>query len=135
MTDLISGQVPMAVVAITGQSLEFHRSRKMRVLAVTSPARLIGAPELPTAAEAGLSGLTVTATLGLLAPAKTPTPIIEQIAQATRTALIERAYQQMLIEAGFEPILDSTPEKFRLSLAADVALWTPVVKALALKID
>jgi tripartite-type tricarboxylate transporter receptor subunit TctC len=135
MTDLISGQVPMAVVAITGQSLEFHRSGKMRVLAVTSPARLIGAPELPTAAEAGLSGLTVTATLGLLAPAKTPTPIIEQIAQATRTALIERAYQQMLIEAGFEPILDSTPEKFRLSLAADVALWTPVVKALALKID
>jgi tripartite-type tricarboxylate transporter receptor subunit TctC len=135
MTDLISGQLPMAVVAITGQSLEFHRSGKMRVLAVTSPARLIGAPELPTAAEAGLSGLTVTATLGLLAPAKTPTPIIEQIAQATRTALIERAYQQMLIEAGFEPILDSTPEKFRLSLAADVALWTPVVKALALKID
>jgi hypothetical protein len=41
----------------------------------------------------------------------------------------------MLIEAGFEPILDSTPEKFRRSLAADVALWTPVVKALALKID
>jgi tripartite-type tricarboxylate transporter receptor subunit TctC len=135
MTDLISGQLPMAVVAITGQSLEFHRSGKMRVLAVTSPARLIGAPELPTAAEAGLPGLTVTATLGLLAPAKTPTPIIEQIAQATRTALTERAYQQMLIEAGFEPILDSTPEKFRRSLAADVALWTPVVKALALKID
>jgi hypothetical protein len=41
----------------------------------------------------------------------------------------------MLIEAGFGPITDSTPERFRLSLAADIALWTPVVSALALKID
>jgi hypothetical protein len=41
----------------------------------------------------------------------------------------------MLIDAGIEPTLDSNPEKFRQSLAADVALWTPVVKALALKID
>jgi hypothetical protein len=41
----------------------------------------------------------------------------------------------MLIDAGIEPILDSGPEKFRQSLAADVALWTPVVKTLGLKID
>src|SRR5436190_355852 len=49
MTDLISGQLAMAVPAVTGQVLEFHRSGKMRVLAVTSPKRLTGAPELPTA--------------------------------------------------------------------------------------
>jgi hypothetical protein len=55
--------------------------------------------------------------------------------QATRTVLAEENCQHMLMETGFEPITDSTPEKFRLSLAADVALWTPVVKALALKID
>src|SRR5262245_57128112 len=132
MTDLISGQLTMVVPAVTGQVLEFHRRR---VLAVTSPKRLSGAPELPTAAEGGLPGLTVTATLGLLAPAGTPVPIIEQIAQATRKALADPAYQQMLMETGFEPIFDSTPEKFRQSLAADVALWTPVVRALGLKID
>ena len=135
MTDLISGQLPMAMVAITGQSLEFHRSGKLRVLAVTSPTRLMGAPELPTAAEAGLPSLIVTATLGLLAPAGTPATIIEQIAQATRTALAEPAYQRMLIDAGFEPTLNSNPEKFRRSLAADIVLWTPVIKALGLKID
>ena len=135
MTDLISGQLPMAMVAITGQSLEFHRSGKLRVLAVTSPTRLMGAPELPTAAEAGLPSLIVTATLGLLAPAGTPATIIEQIAQATRTALAEPAYQRMLIDAGFEPTLDLNPEKFRRSLAADIVLWTPVIKALGLKID
>ena len=135
ITDLAGGQIPMGVPGVTGQVIEFHRSGKMRVLAVTSPTRLIAAPELPTAAELGFPGMTVTGSIGLLAPAGTPIGIIEQIAQASRTAVAEPAYKQMLIDAGIEPTLDSNPEKFRRSLAADVALWTPVVKTLALKID
>ena len=135
ITDIVGGQVQMGTPGVTGQVIEFHRSGKMRVLAVTSPTRLIAAPELPTAAELGFPGMTVTGSIGLLAPAGTPIEIIEQIAQASRTAVAEPAYQQMLIEAGIEPTLDSNPEKFRRSLAADVALWTPVVKALGLKID
>jgi tripartite-type tricarboxylate transporter receptor subunit TctC len=51
IADLISGQVAMAVVAVTVQSLGFHRSGQLRILAVTSPKRLIAAPELPTVAE------------------------------------------------------------------------------------
>ena len=77
----------------------------------------------------------VIGSIGLLTPAGTPIAIIAQIAQATRTAVAEPSYKQMLIDAGIEPILDSDPEKFRQSLAADIALWTPVVKALGLKID
>ena len=135
IADLVSGQVPMGIVGVTGPLLEFHRSGKTRILAVTNPTRLNVAPELPTAAELGIPGLTVTGTIGLLAPAGTPTGIIERIAQATRSAVAEPAYQQLLIDAGIEPTLNSTPDKFRRSLAADVALWTPVVKALGLKID
>ena len=101
MADLISGQVAMAVVAITGQSIELHRAGKLRILAVTSPARLIAAPELPPAADAGFPGLTNHTTIGPVAPAGTPKPIIEQIAQATRTALADPAYQQKLIEFRF----------------------------------
>jgi len=133
--DLIGGQIPMGTPGVTQQVIEFHRSGRMRVLAVTSPARLIAAPEIPTAAELGFPSMIVRGSIGLLAPAGTPTGIIEQIAQATRTAVAEPAYQQMLIDSGIEPTLDSNPEKFRRSLAADVALWTPVVKALGLRID
>jgi tripartite-type tricarboxylate transporter receptor subunit TctC len=135
ITDLAGGQIPIGMPGVTAQVIEFHRSGKMRVLAVTSPTRLVAAPELPTAAELGFPGMTVTGSIGLLAPAGTPIGIIEQIAQASRTAVAEPAYKQMLIDAGIEPTLDSNPEKFRGSLAADVALWTPVVKALGLKID
>jgi tripartite-type tricarboxylate transporter receptor subunit TctC len=135
ITDLVSGQIPIGLPGVTGQLLEFHRTGKTRILAVTGPTRLIAAPDLPTAAELGFPGMTVTGSIGLLAPAGTPPAIIEQIAQATRTAVAEPAFQQMLVEAGIDPTLDSSPEKFRRSLAADVALWTPVVKALGLKID
>jgi hypothetical protein len=41
----------------------------------------------------------------------------------------------MLTDAGIDPLSTRIPKKFRRSLAADVALWTPVVKALGLKID
>jgi tripartite-type tricarboxylate transporter receptor subunit TctC len=135
IADLISGQVAMAVVAVTVQSLGFHRSGQLRILAVTSPKRLIAAPELPTVADAGFPGLTNLQTIGPVAPAGTPKPIIELIAQAVRTALADPAYQQKLIESGFEASPDTTPEKFRRRLEADVAFWTPVVEALALKIN
>jgi len=135
IADLVSGQVPMGTPGVTGQVIEFHRSGKMRVLAVTSPVRLKAAPELPTAAELGFVAMRVMGSIGLLAPAGTPAGIIEQIAQATRTIVAEPTFKQMLIDAGIEPSPDSTPEKFQQALAADVALWTPVVQALGLKID
>jgi tripartite-type tricarboxylate transporter receptor subunit TctC len=97
--------------------------------------RLNAASEPPTAAELGFAGMTVMGSIGLLAPAGTPSGIIEQIAQATRSIVAEPAFKQMLIDAGIEPTLNSSPEKFRQSLAADVALWAPVVKTLGLKID
>jgi hypothetical protein len=50
-------------------------------------------------------------------------------------AVAEPTYKQMLIDAGMEAPLDSNPETFRQSLAADVALWAPVVKSLGLKLD
>ena len=49
--------------------------------------------------------------------------------------LDDQAFQQKLVELGFEPDLNSTPETFRRSLEADIAQWSPVVKALDLKID
>ena len=135
ITDLISGQVPIAVVAVTGQVVEFHRNGRLRVLAVSSPARLVAAPELPTVSEAEFPGMTIQLSLGLLAPAGTPRPIIEQVARAVRTMEADAAYRQKLIETGFEPVTDSGPDQFRSSLEADVAFWRPVVGALGLKID
>ena len=135
ITDLVSGHIQIAVLGLTGQIIELHRSGKMRVLAVTGPNRLTAASELPTAAEAGLPGLVATGLIGLLAPARTPRSIVDQVAQATRTVLAEPSYRQLLVAAGMEPSSASTPESFRKALADDITLWTPVVRSLALKVD
>jgi tripartite-type tricarboxylate transporter receptor subunit TctC len=135
ITDLIGGQILIAVPGVTRQVLELHRSGRLRILAVTSSKRLVAAPDLPTTAESGFPELIVRGSIGALAPAGTPPEIIDRIAKATRTAVADPTWQEMLIDAGIEPIVDSNPEHFRRSLAADVTLWSPVVAALGVRID
>jgi tripartite-type tricarboxylate transporter receptor subunit TctC len=135
MTDTLSGQVSMFIPAVTGPLLEFHRTGRLRIIAITGPKRMSAAPDIPTAAESGFPNLISQQSMGLFAPAGTPRPIIEQIAQATRTVLAERAYQQMLIETGFEPDIDSNSDKLRHLIDEDIARWTPLVKAIGLKLD
>lgn len=135
IADTLSGQVAMVTPSVTGQVLEFHRTGKLRIIAVTGPARLVAAPDIPTAIEAGVSGMVSQQSIGLLAPAATAGPIVRQIWQATRMALAEPGYQRMLIESGFQPDLDSSPDTFRRSLEEDITHWRPLIKALELKID
>ena len=85
--------------------------------------------------QAGFPTLANQSAYGLLAPANTPKPIIEKIANATRTLLNSPDYRQMLIEMGFEGTPDSDAESFRKVLADAVIFWEPVVKSLGLKID
>jgi len=135
MADLISGQIPMGIVGVQAQSLGFHRSGAMKILAVTSSKPLAGAPDLPTAVSAGFPGLINQGSYGLLAPAGTPRAAIDKVAQASRTLLSTNEYQQLMIDMGFEVTPESDPEHFRRVLAADVALWGPIIKSLALKLD
>jgi tripartite-type tricarboxylate transporter receptor subunit TctC len=135
IADVVGGQIPMGLPGLTPQVLEFHRSGKLRILAVTSPTRLAAAADVPTAAEQGLPGMTAIGSIGLLAPAGTPRAIADRIAEATRTALADPAFRQLLTDAAMEPIRDQSPEHFRRMLADDVAQWAPVVKALGLRID
>ena len=53
---------------------------------------------------------------------------------ATTTG-VDRAYQQMLVDSGFQPDVDSSADKFRLALESDLAQWTPIVTALGLKLS
>ena len=72
IADLISGQIPMAMPSVTRQAIELHRSGKVRMLAVTSQGRLVGAPEIATAVEAGVPGMVSDSFIGLFAPRGTP---------------------------------------------------------------
>ena len=111
IADLVSGHIPMMTPNITGQLLELHHSGKVRILVVTSPARLKGAPDIPTAIESGMPNLIAQLFIGLFAPAGTPKPIIDKIARATNAAMADKDFQAALVKSGFEPVLDSNPDR------------------------
>jgi tripartite-type tricarboxylate transporter receptor subunit TctC len=135
MTDLISGHIPVNFQSVTGQAVEMHRTGQQRILAVTSETRLAGAPDVPTVAEAGMPELTATQFIGLFAPTGTPKDIIEQIAQAARAVMGDKDLQRIFDSSGFEPELNPSPEKTRRVLANEIAQWTPVIRAIGLKLD
>ena len=135
LADVIAGQIPMIIPAMTGQVLEFHRASKIRLLAMTNSERLAGAPEIPTAVEAGVPGLVTTQVIGLFVPAGTPKTIVARIGEANHAALADKAYQQSLVDQAFVPVIDWTAEKFNQFMTEDVARWTPLVKAIGVRLD
>ena len=135
ISDVISGHIPMTMSSVTGQVLDLHRSGKVRMLAVTSSVRLAAAPEIPTAVESGLPGMIAHNFNGLFAPAGTPKAIVEQISQATRTAMADDEFRQKLIASGFEPYVDSSPEAARRFVEEEAGRLIPVIKAIGLKLE
>jgi tripartite-type tricarboxylate transporter receptor subunit TctC len=133
ITDLVSGHIGMATVAVNQQLLQLHRAGKVRILAVTSEARLAAAPDIPTAVESGLPGMVADVFTALLVPAKTPGPIIDQIYQASQKVMTDPAMQKTLTAQGLRPISDSSPDKARAYLQKEIARWTPLIERLGLK--
>jgi tripartite-type tricarboxylate transporter receptor subunit TctC len=134
LADVIAGQIPIVIPAMTSQVLEFHRAGRLRLLAITNPTRLPIAPEIPTAVET-IPGLVTEQVLGLFAPAGVPQPIVAQIAAANATVMADSAYSRSLVDAAVIPVPDWTVERFNQFMKDDVARWTPLVKAIGIKLD
>src|SRR5262245_32618562 len=132
IADLVAGQIAMATINLTGQTVELHRSGKIRILAVTAPERLKGVPEIPTAIEEGMPGMVAQLFMGLFLPARTPRAIVDQVYEATQKTMNDPAMQKALVDQGLEPIIKSSPENVRAFIEEEVARWTPVVKAAGL---
>ena len=135
IADILAGQIPMIVPAMTNLVLELHRAGKLRVLAVTHGTRLAAAPELPTAVEQGFTDLVAPNFVGVFAPAGTPKPIIDQIATANLALLADEDYRQLLVSGTFEPHGGLNPDAYRRYVENELARWTPIVTAMGLKID
>ena len=135
VADLASGHIPMMTPNLGAALLGFHRAGKVRILAVNATERSKGAPDIPTAIEAGLPGMVAGNLNGLFAPAGIPKPIVDQIADATRKIVADPDFQRILIASGFEPLTDSGPEQTRAFVAEETARWKPVMKATGFKMD
>jgi tripartite-type tricarboxylate transporter receptor subunit TctC len=133
ITDLASGHIPMMTPNVGGPLLQFHRTGKVRILAICAKKRLQAAPDIPTAEEAGLPGMIASNFNGLFAPAGVPKDIIDLIAKETRAAMADKALQDQMIKSGFDPVLDSGPDEAQKEVLSELARWTPIVKSLNFK--
>lgn len=126
MNALMSGEVQ--VMFPTAGSISQHlASGRLRALAVTTAQPSPIFPNLPTLAAAGVPGYEFVAAFGLLAPAKTPAPIINRLNREFVTALQRPDIKERLAKNG-DNVIASTPEAFAKKMQDDVAVLGKVIK-------
>ncbi len=128
---VLSGEVS----AVFGNALTvkpYIESRKLRALGIASEARSASTPDLHTIAESGVPGFHSDAILGLLAPARTPRPIVDllnsEVHKVMRTPSVAETMRGMSVEIAL-----STPEEFGRLIESEMHRWGKLVRALNLQ--
>jgi tripartite-type tricarboxylate transporter receptor subunit TctC len=123
---LLGGTTPVGVTALPPAHPQI-KSGALRALALTGEARWPDLPDVPTMLELGYPGFVSETFQGLFAPAGTPAPIIERLAQATTTALGDPATRTRLQNAGFG-IRASGPRGLAERVAREVPMWRDLIR-------
>jgi len=133
LADLMGGQIQVGFDNLPS-SIALVRSGRLRALAVTTFRRWPDASDIPTVAESGVPGYEVSGWFGLLAPAGTPTSVLNTLHAAIAQIVGNAGVAQQLRKLGAEPVAN-TPEDFARQVVADVEKWRDVVKATGVTLD
>ena len=127
VSDLLSGRITLMfnVAATLAPHVE---AGKLRAFAVAQSRRASIMPDVPTLAEAGISGYDAGIWIGLLAPAGTPSAIVEKLSAAANAALSTEEVRIALKRQGTDP-LGGTPKEFADFIQADIEKWVAVLAA------
>jgi tripartite-type tricarboxylate transporter receptor subunit TctC len=126
IADVQAGRVPMMVdVVVTG--LQFAREGTLRAIAVTTPARLPQAPDLPAVAET-FPGFEATSWLGFVAPARTPDPVLDRLSAVLAASARQPEAAKRVADGGAIP-QGSTRAEFAAFIRAEAERWQPAVRA------
>ena len=133
LVDLMGGQIFYAFDNLPS-SIQHIRSGKVKALAVTTAKRWPHAPEIPTMAEAGLTGYESSAWFGLLAPGNTSKGIVDLLNKHVSAILKQPEVEKIYLEQGAMPI-GNTPEEFSRFIGAEMQKWKTVVSDTGVKLD
>jgi len=133
MADLVSGRVQL-IFSTMPPVLPQVKTGKLRALGVTTIKRAAAAPDVPTIAESGVKGFNVSNWQGVLAPAKTPAPIMRKLNQDIIKSLAVPGMTEALAKQGLEPA-GGKPEEFGALIKSEIAKYTQVVKAAKITVD
>lgn len=126
IADVLADQLPLLfanVSVVTGQV----KAGTLRALAVTSPKRAPGLPNVPTLAEAGIKGSDVETWFDLTAPAATPRDIVQRLNAEVRKALAAPDLQQRFAELSLS-VTPSSPEELDALIKSEAVRWGEVIR-------
>jgi tripartite-type tricarboxylate transporter receptor subunit TctC len=127
MNDLIAGHIPMMFDNMPAL-LPQVQAKTINAIAVAGATRASAMPDVPTVAESGVPGFEAFSWFGLVAPAKTPAPILAKLQSEVEAILKMPDVQQRFVELGAEPGTLSGPA-FGKFLAEDTAKWTKIIQS------
>jgi tripartite-type tricarboxylate transporter receptor subunit TctC len=133
MTALLGGELQVNF-ATSSTALPHIRAGKLRALAVTGARRSTAAPELPTVAEAGVKGYQHASWVGLLAPARTPSTIIDRLHAESVKVVNSDEVRKLFLKSGMEAEGNS-PQAFAASIREEVDKWKMLVKSAGIKVQ
>jgi tripartite-type tricarboxylate transporter receptor subunit TctC len=133
LIDLMAGRVQL-IFGSPAATLPHGRDGKVRLLAVTTPRRAAALPELPTVAESGLPGYEFTNWIAVLAPAKTPQPIVLKLQRAI-AGIVQSPELKQRFAADATDAVGSTSAEFAAFLKSEVARWTKVAREANIQAD
>jgi tripartite-type tricarboxylate transporter receptor subunit TctC len=133
LKDVLTGEVPLSFTLLGGAE-PYLRAGQLKAIAVTSERRVSALPSVPTIAESAFPGYEVTSWHGVVAPARTPLPIIERLQRALATIVTEPDVVARLRSLGMEPA-GSTSTAFKSRIESEMARWRDVVVRGRISVD
>jgi tripartite-type tricarboxylate transporter receptor subunit TctC len=133
ITDLVGGQVPMAVLGLAPVIAQ-QRSGNVRILAITADRRAPGLPDVPTLRELGYRDIVLTQWVGVVAPRQTPAAVVQRLSDEITKIVARPDIAQKLAESG----LDARPmpaSQFDPFLAHTVDQWRHLISSLQLRLE
>lgn len=125
--DVVAGRIT-AMFAPASGIIGQVAAGKLVALATAADKRPVALPDVPTMAEAGMADFDTSLWLGLLAPAGTPRPVIDKLADAAHKAMHSPAAVATLRKQGYEP-LDAGPDAFSAFIRSEITRWSAVARA------
>jgi len=134
VADLLAGRVHLMFDNMAS-ALPNVKAGKLRALAVTTKARSGFMPELPTLDESGLKGFDMTTWWGLMAPGKTPEPVVQRLGGEILKAMAAPDVRERLRTMGSDEPAVRTPQAFTAFVDTERKLYAKLVKASGAKPD
>lgn len=132
-TAIVSGQIQAGFV-VPATAMALVQAGRLKALAVTSSVRSVVVPELPTVAEAGFPGFESSAWIGMVAPAKTPKPIIDRLSRELVAIIRSQEVREKMLRIYFQPV-GTAPEGLSNLMRSERDRWAKVIKQSGARAD